>query len=104
YMSAMANANREKGAHVTLLTVTTRDIWTNPKGVTFRAGVPTGPIPEGYDPKEDRIERGTAEGRYTQWTKELGRKLHLPVLDLTNLCADKYEAMGREAVDTFYGD
>jgi len=26
------------------------------------------------------------------------------VLDLTNLCADKYEAMGRETVDKFYSD
>ncbi|MEO5961600.1 MAG: hypothetical protein ABIZ49_04840 [Opitutaceae bacterium] len=47
---------------------------------------------------------GTANGRYTQWTKELAAKLNLPVLDLTNLCADRYEAMGREAVDKFYSD
>ena len=26
------------------------------------------------------------------------------MLDLTNLCADKYEAMGRETVDKFYSD
>ena len=39
-----------------------------------------------------------------QWTKELGRKLNLPVLDLTNLCADKYESMGREEVNKLYSD
>lgn len=104
YLSAMATAARDKGAHVTLLTVTTRDIWSNPIGVEFRAGVPNKPIPPGYDPKLDRIERGTGNGRYTQWTKELGAKLRLPVLDLTNLCADRYEALGREAVDKFYSD
>ena len=31
-------------------------------------------------------------------------KLHLPVLDLTDLCADKYEQMGREKVNAFYSD
>lgn len=104
YMSAMATAARDKGAHVTLLTVTTRDIWTNPAGVEFRAGVANKPLPADYDPKLDRIERGTGNGRYTQWTKELGAKLRLPVLDLTSLCADRYEALGRAAVDKFYSD
>lgn len=105
YMSAMANAAREKGAHVYFLTVTTRNIWTNPNpNVKFRDATPTGPLPADYDPKQDRIERGTANGKYTQWTKELGAKLHIPVLDLTNLCADKYEKMGREEVNKFYSD
>jgi lysophospholipase L1-like esterase len=103
YMATMASAARAKGAHVTLLTVTTRNIWTNPKA-KFRDAKPTDPLPADYDPKQDRIERGTGNGIYTKWTKELGAKLHLPVLDLTNLCADKYEAMGREKVDAFYSD
>jgi rhamnogalacturonan acetylesterase len=103
YMSAMAEGAREKGARVYLLTVTTRNIWTNPK-VKFRDATPIESLPENYDPAEDRIERGTAGGRYTQWTKELGEKLNLPVLDLTNLCADRYEKLGREAVDKFYSD
>ena len=103
YMSTMANAAREKGAHVYFLTVTTRNMWTNPK-VKFSDAKPITPLPADYDPKEDRIERGTANGRYTQWTKDLGQQLKLPVLDLTNLCADRYEAMGREKVDAFYSD
>jgi rhamnogalacturonan acetylesterase len=103
YMSTMATAARDKGAHVYFLTVTARNIWTNPK-VQFRDATPAGPLPADYDPKEDRIERGTANGKYTQWTKDLGAKLHLPVLDLTNLCADKYEKMGRETVNAFYSD
>jgi len=103
YMSTMANAARDKGAHVYFLTVTTRNIWTNPKA-TFRDATPTDPLPADYDPKDDRIERGTANGQYTRWTKELGVKLHLPVLDLTDLCADKYEQMGREKVNAFYSD
>ena len=103
YMSTMASAARDKGAQVVLLTVTARNIWTNPK-VQFRDATPTGPLPADYDPKEDRIERGTAGGKYTQWTKDLGEKLHLPVVDLTNLCADKYEKMGRETVNALYTD
>jgi lysophospholipase L1-like esterase len=103
YMARMATDTAAKGARVFLLTVTTRNMWNNPK-VKFNDATPVGPLPDGYDPKEDRIERGTGNGRFTQWTKELGQKLHLPVFDLTNFCADKYEAMGREEVDKFYSD
>ena len=103
YMSKMATDAQAKGAHVYLLTVTTRNIWTNPK-VKFTDGTPVGPLPDDYDPKDDRIERGTGGGKYTQWTKEIGRKLNLPVFDLTNYCADQYEKMGREAVNKFYSD
>jgi hypothetical protein len=99
----MATDARDKGAHVYLLTVTTRNIWTNPK-VTYRDATPMEPLPADYDPKQDKIERGTGGGRFTQWTKEIGQKLHLPVFDLTNFCADKYEAMGREAVNKLYSD
>ena len=99
----MATDAREKGAHVYLLTVTTRNIWRNPK-VKFQDATPVGPLPADYDPDEDRIERGTGEGRFTQWTKDIGQKLHLPVFDLTNFCADKYEAMGREKVNQLYSD
>jgi lysophospholipase L1-like esterase len=103
YMSKMATDAREKGAHVYLLTVTTRNIWSNPK-VRFTDATPDGPLPADYDPREDRIERGTGNGRFTQWTKDVGRTLPAPVFDLTNFCADKYEAMGREAVNRFYSD
>lgn len=103
YMTSMATAARERGAQVYFLTVTTRNIWSNPR-VKFNDATPVDPLPADYDPREDRIERGTGRGQYTQWTKDLGAKLHLPVLDLTNLCADRYEAMGRENVNQFYSD
>jgi lysophospholipase L1-like esterase len=103
YLRTMAAAARDRGAQVVLLTVTTRNIWTNPKA-KFRDATPTEPLPADYDPKQDRIERGTGGGKYTQWTKDLGAQLRLPVFDLTNYCADKYEAMGRETVDKFYSD
>jgi rhamnogalacturonan acetylesterase len=103
YMSQMVIDAQAKGARVYLLTVTTRNIWTNPK-VKFRDATPIGELPADYNPKEDRIERGTGNGRFTKWTKEIGEKLHTPVFDLTNSCADKYEALGREAVDKMYSD
>jgi rhamnogalacturonan acetylesterase len=103
YMSKMTTDAKEKGAHVYLLTVTTRNMWTNPKA-KFRDATPTEALPADYDAKEDRIERGTGGGRFTKWTKEIGEKLHVPVFDLTNYCADKYEAIGRENVDKLYSD
>jgi lysophospholipase L1-like esterase len=103
YMSKMATDARDKGAHVYLLTVTTRNIWTNPK-VKFRDATPIGDLPADYEPKADRIERGTGGGKFTQWTKDIGVKLHIPVFDLTNYCADAYEKMGREEVNKLYND
>jgi len=103
YMAKMATDAREKGARVYLLTVTTRNIWTNPKA-KFNDATPVGTLPPDYDPKEDKIERGTGGGKYTQWTKDVGANLHLPVFDLTNYCADLYEKMGREQVNQMYSD
>lgn len=104
YMSKMATEARDKGAHPFFLTVTTRNIWTNPK-VTFKDATPQPPgtpLPADYDPNEDKIERGTGNGRYTQWTKDVGKNIHVPVFDLTNFCADVYEKMGRENTNRFY--
>jgi lysophospholipase L1-like esterase len=103
YMSKMATDAEAKGAHVYLLTVTARNMWTNPK-VKFNDATPIGELPADYDAKQDHIERGTGNGKYTQWTKEVGAKLHIPVFDLTNYCADQYEKMGREEVNKFYND
>jgi lysophospholipase L1-like esterase len=103
YMSKMATDAREKGATPIFLTVTTRNIWTNPKA-TFKDATPTAALPADYDPKQDKIERGTGDGRYGKWTQEVGQKLHVPVFDLTNYCADRYEKMGREEVNKLYKD
>jgi lysophospholipase L1-like esterase len=103
YMTQMIQGAQAKGAHVTLLTVTTRNMWTNPKA-KFRDAQPIGALPADYDPAQDQIERGTSNGLYTRLTKELGAKLHVPVFDLTNFCADRYTKMGRTAVDALYSD
>jgi rhamnogalacturonan acetylesterase len=103
YMAKMATDAKEKGAHVYFLTVTTRNMWTNPKA-QFKDATPVGELPADYDPKQDRIERGTGEGRFTRQTKEVAAKLHVPVFDLTNACADLYEKLGREETNKFYLD
>ena len=103
YMSKMATDAKAKGARVYLLTVTTRNIWTNPKA-RFNDATPVGDLPADYDPKQDRIERGTGNGKFTEWTKQIGARLHIPVFDLTNYCADLYESMGREEVNKLYSD
>jgi lysophospholipase L1-like esterase len=110
YMGKMATDAREKGATPVFLTITTRNIWTNPK-VTFKdatpvdaAQKPLATLPADYDPKQDKIERGSGDGRFGKWTKEVGEKLHVPVFDLTNYCADVYEKMGREEVNKLYRD
>ncbi len=103
YMSKMATDAREKGAHPVFLTVTTRNMWSNPKA-KFKDATPIGALPADYDAKQDTIERGTGDGRYGKWTEEVGAKLHIPVFDLTNYCADRYEKMGREEVNKLYKD
>lgn len=103
YMSKMATDAQARGARVYFLTVTTRNIWSNPK-VKFTDATPVGDLPADYDPKQDRIERGTGNGKYGQWTKEIGKKLNIPVFDLTNYCADLYEKMGRDNVNKLYSD
>ncbi len=100
YMSKMATDAEAKGAHVVLLTLTVRNVWTNPL-VKFTDAKPIGPLPDNYDPKQDKIVRGD---KYAGWTKDVGEKLHIPVLDLNNLEGDKHEKMGRVTVDALYSD
>ena len=102
YMAKMAADAVGHGARVYFLTVTARNIWTNPHAKFNDATITS--KDESYHVAEDRIERGTANGRYTQWTLETAQRLHLPALDLTNLQADKYEKLGRETVMVNYAD
>jgi lysophospholipase L1-like esterase len=106
YMRTMATETRAKGAHPYFLTVTTRNIWRNPNPNVKYAnnGVVIGELPADYDPKLDQIERGTANAKYTNYTKQVGEMIHVPVFDLTNACADVYEKMGRVETSKFYKD
>ncbi len=101
YMSKMATDAQAKGAHVILLTVTARDIWTNPKATFNDAKITK--QEDGYTTAEDKVDRKNW-GSYPEWTKAVAAKLHLPVVDLTNIEAQKMEAMGREKVMVNYLD
>jgi lysophospholipase L1-like esterase len=101
YMAKMATDSLAKGAHVYLLTVTERDIWTNPKATFKDATIVT--QQDGYTTADDRADRANW-GKYPQWTKDVGAKLHLPVLDLATLESDTYDKMGREKVMVNYLD
>jgi len=101
YMSKMATDAQAKGAHIYLLTVTARDIWTNPKA-TFKDATITAQQ-DGYNPADDRIDRANW-GKYPEWTEAVGAKFHLPVLDLTSLEGDRYDKIGREKIMVNYLD
>lgn len=102
YMAKMATDATSRGAQVYFLTVAARNIWTNPRARFNDATIVSQEAQ--YNPADDRIERGTANGRYTQWTLEVAERLHLPALDLTNLQGDKFDRLGREAVMGNYAD
>jgi lysophospholipase L1-like esterase len=96
YMARYVTDARAKGAQVYVLTVTARNIWNNPKA-KFRDATITSQE-EGYNPADDHVERGTANGQYTKWSAEVAEAQHAPLLNLTFLLADKYDQMGREKV------
>jgi lysophospholipase L1-like esterase len=69
---------RAKGATPILLSVTVRNIW-----------------------KEGKVERGS--GRFRQWAEELARAEGVEFVDVTNIIADRYEALGQEKVKALFG-
>ena len=69
---------KAKGATPILLSVTVRNIW-----------------------KEGKVERGS--GRFRQWAEELARAEGLEFVDVTNIVADRYDALGQEKVKVLFG-
>ncbi len=77
YMRKMISDTKAKGATPILLTLTVRNIWLN-----------------------GRIERGS--GRYSAWASDVARSEHVLFVDLTDMMADRFEAMGEEKVKALY--
>ncbi len=77
YMRKMIADTRAKGATPIVLTLTVRDIW-----------------------QDGRIERGS--GRYSPWAAEVAPGEHVLFVDLTDIMADKFDAMGEEKVKALY--
>jgi lysophospholipase L1-like esterase len=69
---------RAKGATPIILSLTVRNIW-----------------------KDGRVERGS--GNFRQWAEELARAERVEFVDVTNIVADKYEALGQEKVKALFG-
>ena len=77
YMRKMIAETKAKGATPIVLSLSVRNIWTN-----------------------GQIERGS--GRYSQWSQQVAKTAGVPFIDLTNLVADEFQAMGEEKVKAIY--
>ena len=77
YMRKMIEDTRAKGATPIVLTLTVRNIW-----------------------HDGRIERGS--GRFSPWAAETARAEHVLFIDLTDIMADQFEAMGEDKVKALY--
>jgi len=69
---------KAKGATPIILSLTVRNIW-----------------------KDGRVERGS--GKFREWAEQIARAEGLEFVDVTNIVADKYEALGEEKVKALFG-
>jgi len=108
YMRKYIADAQAKGAHVVVVTVTVRDIWSNPNAEFGTALTETANIfsqKDNYNPAEDKVERGLDDGHghnYAEECKEIAKAAQIPLVDLTDMNADKFEKMGREQAKLFY--
>lgn len=77
YMRKMIEDTKAKGATPIVLTLTVRDLW-----------------------HDGHIERGS--GSYSPWSAEVARSEHVRFVDVTDIIADKYDAMGQDKVKALY--
>ena len=77
YMRRMVAETRAKGATPIVLSLSVRNIWA------------TG-----------QVERGS--GQYNMWSAQVARAAGVPFIDLTNLVADQFQALGEERVKAIY--
>ena len=49
----------------------------------------------------DKVRRDN--GGYAQWTQETAQAQNVPFVDVTKIIADRYDAMGQEAVKAMFG-
>ena len=77
YLRKMIADAKARGAAPILLGLTIRNVW-----------------------RDGKVER--AYGRYNQWAADVAKAAGVPFLDVTDLVADKFEAMGEEKVKAIY--
>jgi lysophospholipase L1-like esterase len=77
YMRKMIADTRAKGATPIVLSLSVRNVW-----------------------KAGQVERGS--GRYSGWSADIARSAGVQFIDLTDLVADQYQAMGEAKVAALY--
>lgn len=60
------------------------------------------PVPRKSWSEEGKINRSV--GSYRDWAKQVAAAEEVPFVDLNHLVADKYDALGKRAVDPLFGD
>jgi lysophospholipase L1-like esterase len=77
YMRKMIADTKARGATSIVLSLTVRNVW-----------------------KDGKVERGS--GRYSQWAAEIAKADHVQFINVTDLIADQYDAMGEDKMKALY--
>lgn len=95
YMRKFVSDIRAKGASPIILTLTIRYRW-NKDGTIER-------LPE---PNLDlsNTNRFTAPSIYSIWAAEVAKAMHVPLIDVHNMIADRYEKEGKDIVSTYFNN
>lgn len=107
YFRTFIREGRAKGAIVIVSSTTTRNIWTNPNATISDNGV-LQTKNDNYNPADDRVERGmgkplpSGDNALLGWAKQVATEEKAPFLDHSNITADVYQKMGREAVTKLF--
>ncbi|KAF0096048.1 MAG: GDSL family lipase [Puniceicoccaceae bacterium 5H] len=80
YLRQFIEQAREKGATPIMCSLVPRKIWND----------------------EGKIER--SEDSYADWAEQVARDEDVPFVNLNDLIADRYDALGKKAVDPLFGD
>jgi rhamnogalacturonan acetylesterase len=93
YLRKQVNDIRAKGAHPIILTLTIRDRW-NPDGTIERLPAPNLDLSNAKRFHEPPI--------YSIWSAEVAKAMGVPLLDVHNLIADRYDKEGLAVVSTYF--
>jgi rhamnogalacturonan acetylesterase len=91
YMRKYVADIRAKGARPIILTLTIRDRWINGK---IERSADQVPKPTDERPKDP--------SPYSVWSMEVAKAANVPLLDVHNMIADRYDREGKEVVSTYF--
>ena len=93
YLRKFINDIRAKGANPIILTLTIRDRW-NTDGTIERLAVPNLDLRNNNRFHEPSI--------YSDWSADVARAMNVPLIDVHNMIADRYEREGKDVVSTYF--